>query len=247
MIAAKSPISYHRQLADHVRAQIAAGEFAPGMLLPTERQLMELHNLSGVTVRQAMDRLAGEGLIVRRRGKGTFVAPLRVHSDLSIFSGFYDALVAAGLEIEVRITAFEPRSRPAHELTLRYDSALFIERLYITEDAAIAVSRSELHPRAAALQRANVEGRTNFDVLTGLLNFEMGSAELAIRARLPSPDIARMLALGAHEPILELHRSTFDTAGEPIGCSIFFITAERFEFGLSARHDRDVVHALRSV
>lgn len=247
MIDAKSTVSYYRQLADHVRGRIVAGIFPPGTLLPAEREMMRSHDLSRVTVRLAMDMLAREGLIVRRRGKGTYVAPRRVRSDLSIFSGFYDALVAAGLEIDVEVLAFGPRAEAGRDLTLPYATTLFVERLYSTGGEPIAVSRSALHPRTATLQREHVAGRTNYQVLTELSNFEIGRSELAIRARLPDEDITGLLHLRPHDPIMELHRATFSISDEPLGRSVFWVVAGRFEFSLSARADRDVVHALRSV
>jgi GntR family transcriptional regulator len=194
-----------------------------------------------------MDVLAREGLIVRRRGKGTYVAPRRVRSDLSIFSGFYDALVAAGLEIDVELLGFGPRAGTERDLLLPYATTLFVERLYSTGGEPIAVSRSALHPRAATLQRENVAGRTNYQVLTELCNFEIGRSELAIRAKLPDEAITHLLRLGARDPIMELHRATFSAAEEPLGRSVFWVTAGRFEFSLSAQADRDVVHALRAV
>lgn len=246
MFQSESPVAIYRQLAEHVRSQIVEGVFAPGTLLPTERDLMAKHDLSRVTVRLAMDILAKQGLIVRQRGKGTFVAARRIRNDLSIFSGFYDALTAQGLEIDVRILVFEARSRsPKQQLALPYESVLYIERLYSIDGLPIAVARAELHPRATSLQREKVEGRTNYQVLTSLLNFEIERAELAIQAKLAGEHTAQLLGLTVRDPIMELHRTTFSRANESIGWSIFSVPADRFEFGLSASHDREVVHSLR--
>jgi GntR family transcriptional regulator len=61
------------QLANAIRDAILAGTYGPGDALPSERQLAEQHGVSGGTVRAALARLAGEGLISTRHGRGVFV------------------------------------------------------------------------------------------------------------------------------------------------------------------------------
>jgi len=61
------------QLANAIRDAILAGTYGPGDALPSERQLAEQHGVSGGTVRAALARLAGEGFISSRHGRGVFV------------------------------------------------------------------------------------------------------------------------------------------------------------------------------
>jgi GntR family transcriptional regulator len=67
-----------RPLYQHVRERLLArmidGRWQPGMLLPSEQQLAAELGVSQGTVRKALDALAVENLIVRRQGRGTFVA-----------------------------------------------------------------------------------------------------------------------------------------------------------------------------
>lgn len=61
-------------LADELRRRVLAGTWPVGSKLPTERDLMRTTGMSLTTVRRSYDLLVEEGLIVRRRGAGTFVA-----------------------------------------------------------------------------------------------------------------------------------------------------------------------------
>jgi GntR family transcriptional regulator len=61
------------QLANALRDAILAGTYGPGDALPSERQLAEQYRVSGGTVRGALARLAGEGFITTRHGRGAFV------------------------------------------------------------------------------------------------------------------------------------------------------------------------------
>lgn len=64
-------------LCTALRTQIEQGAFLSGDKLPSEKKLSEVHSCSRQTVRQALNVLEHEGLIVRRRGSGTYVAGLR--------------------------------------------------------------------------------------------------------------------------------------------------------------------------
>ncbi|WP_102796393.1 GntR family transcriptional regulator [Bowmanella denitrificans] len=70
----------YRQLAAHIRQLIADGVVKSGQALPAERELMEISGTSRVTVRKALEQLIDEGLLVRRQGAGTFIAPSREQS-----------------------------------------------------------------------------------------------------------------------------------------------------------------------
>jgi DNA-binding transcriptional MocR family regulator len=64
----------YKQLADLIRAQIESGEFAPGQRLPAQKDYMQEHGISRVSVDRAMGVLRGEGLIVTGR-RGSRVRP----------------------------------------------------------------------------------------------------------------------------------------------------------------------------
>jgi GntR family transcriptional regulator len=65
----------HRQLADIIRADIAAGRLKPGQALPSETRLMQQYELGRVAVRQALGVLRSEGLVVTVKREGTYVRP----------------------------------------------------------------------------------------------------------------------------------------------------------------------------
>ncbi len=70
-----SPIPIYYQIREQLRQEILSGQLRPGDPLPTEAQICVGCGVSRMTARQALTHLASEGLIVRRRGRGSFVAP----------------------------------------------------------------------------------------------------------------------------------------------------------------------------
>lgn len=73
-----SPIPIYHQLKLAIKTKIETGEFKPGERIPTEQELCERYGISRTPVRQALNEMVYEGLLIRRRGSGTFVAE-RVH------------------------------------------------------------------------------------------------------------------------------------------------------------------------
>ncbi|WP_207386581.1 GntR family transcriptional regulator [Protofrankia symbiont of Coriaria ruscifolia] len=69
------PRPLYHQLAALLRGQIRSGELAPGTQIPTEAELAEQHATSRNTVRLALNLLRNEGLLISKRGLGSFVRP----------------------------------------------------------------------------------------------------------------------------------------------------------------------------
>jgi GntR family transcriptional regulator len=73
-IDTSSPLPLYYQIRESLRKQILSGELQPGDALPGETQICAETGVSRMTARQALTQLANEGLVIRQRGRGTFVA-----------------------------------------------------------------------------------------------------------------------------------------------------------------------------
>lgn len=73
-------------IAADVRDKIGTEQLGPHTLLPSERELAELHGVSRMTARQALSLLESEGLVYRKPPRGTFVAEPRVRFHVGSFS-----------------------------------------------------------------------------------------------------------------------------------------------------------------
>src|SRR4029077_19822327 len=69
----------YQRIQGSIRERIDAGELRPGDAVTSERELARLHRVSLMTARHALAGLEHEGVVERRRGAGTFVAPPRIH------------------------------------------------------------------------------------------------------------------------------------------------------------------------
>ena len=92
-----SHIPYYIQLMETQKEKVQAGTRAPGDQIPGEQDLCELYGVSRTVVRQALLELELEGVINRRKGRGTFIALPKISEGLvQKLTGFYQDMVERG-------------------------------------------------------------------------------------------------------------------------------------------------------
>ena len=86
----------YRKIADDLRKLIKDGAYNEGDKLPSERHLCEQYEASRITIRQALELLEQEQLVVRRHGRGTFVLPSKYNQLLNDLYSFKDEIEKSG-------------------------------------------------------------------------------------------------------------------------------------------------------
>ena len=97
----------YRQVKDLLLKRVMSGDWKPGEILPSEAKLAAYYHVSQGTVRKALEEMAAEHLVVRRQGRGTFVAARGEGSPVHFFS-----LLAANHE------PLQPRTTVSVECTI---------------------------------------------------------------------------------------------------------------------------------
>lgn len=75
----RKALPYYEQVANVLRTAIVAGEDEQPVRLPPERKLCQIHQVSRITIRQALELLEREGLVQRTPGRGTLTVPEAIH------------------------------------------------------------------------------------------------------------------------------------------------------------------------
>jgi GntR family transcriptional regulator len=97
-LSQESTIPLYHQLLTLIKHEIQNGILKPGDLLPSEMQLCSCYDLSRSTVRQALNQLVEEGLVIRRRGKGSYVASKKLNRNLNHLYNFTEDILELGLK-----------------------------------------------------------------------------------------------------------------------------------------------------
>jgi GntR family transcriptional regulator len=137
----KSPIPVYYQLKKLIAAKIAAGEFRPNQPIPSERELGETLQISRMTVRQALNQLVNEGVLYRKKGKGTFVAKLKIEQHYIM--SFSEMVKNKGLIPATKVLFFEkalPTPDLVELLDLNKTDLLYqIRRLRLANETPIGI------------------------------------------------------------------------------------------------------------
>ncbi|MGD9365736.1 MAG: GntR family transcriptional regulator [Desulfobacteraceae bacterium] len=211
MLNTQSPIPLYRQLADLLTARIREGVYLPGGRIPSEHQLAATFGIGRPTARQAIDLLVRKGLLMRKRGAGTFVCEAQQEVDLFSLDGTSASFRKKGLHVKTRIiTPIHLRTRdddgdnplkaqPAFflsRLTRVNQTPVLIEDLYLSATLFAGIEKMDLDGRslsAIAEERFYLRptsGRQSFDI--GYLNGKRGQY-LEINAETPVLVVKRSL------------------------------------------------------
>jgi GntR family transcriptional regulator len=102
-----SDIPLYSQLVSIVKRNISAGTLSPGDLLPSEAELCRTFDISRSTVRQAIGTLEAEGLVVRKQGRGTFVAEPKMRRKTETVYSFTSEISSMGMVPSSTLIDFE--------------------------------------------------------------------------------------------------------------------------------------------
>jgi GntR family transcriptional regulator len=212
----------YQQIKALITRSLQSGEWKPGEAIPSEMELAARFKVSQGTVRKAIDELATENLLVRRQGKGTFVA---THAEEKIQYRFLRLMPDDGEESPTQRRVLDCRrlrapADVARALELKSgDAAVQIRRLLLVRDKPIVLDDIWLH--GALFKGLTAERLSDYrGPMYGLFETEFGvrmiRAEEKIRAVAADAASARLLELDEGAPLLSVERRSHTYGDKPV-------------------------------
>lgn len=216
-------VPLYRQVREDLIRRVLKGEWAPGAMLPSEKQLAQDYGHSQGTVRKALMQLFDEGLVIRRSGRGTFVASHGGQYKPSSFHPIYDntgARVVEDASLYVRCDRMKATERVASGLRIATGADVSrILRLRRSGGRTAVVEKThlpeELCPDAYALVRRE-RPQSLYALLERAYNILITDVDEHVRARLASDDEAALLEVAPQSPVLEIERTALSLGGHPV-------------------------------
>ncbi|MGI4815216.1 MAG: GntR family transcriptional regulator [Janthinobacterium lividum] len=212
----------YQQIKALITQALDGGEWKPGEAIPSEVELAARYRVSQGTVRKAIDELSAENLLVRRQGKGTFVA---THSEDRLQFRF------------LRLLPDEPMPQPhvsrllecrrlrapaeiARQLDMRAaDPVVFIRRLLEFGDRPQVLDDIWLPGavfRGLTLERLNAFAGPLYVMFESEFNTRMIRASEKIRAVAAEPAVAELLGVASGFPLLSVERIAYTYGDRPV-------------------------------
>jgi GntR family transcriptional regulator len=217
-----SHIPYYIQLMDILKEKVQLGTWAPGDQIPGEQDLCELYGVSRTVVRQALLELELEGIINRRKGKGTFVSLPKISEGLvQKLTGFYQDMVERGLKPGTRVLHQEVG--PASEKVARFleikpdDQVIDILRLRsINEEPIQLVTTYIPYEICPGLAQVDLTNLSLYEYLEKECGIFIAKGRRYIEAVLATDTEAELLGIGRGAPLLMLDSISFSESERPI-------------------------------
>lgn len=214
MVSRNSKIPLYHQLYEGLRSQILSGELEPGDMLPTENELLDRHGISRNTVRQALDLLVNDGLIVRERGRGTFVAQPKIDQGLTRIISFTEDMRRRGLKPDTRVLLRTLMPAPEHiaeALGLPVGEELaHLERLRLADGEPMSIEKSYLvHRYCPGVLERDYSSVPLREALAREYNIFLVHGKQRISAIAAPADTAAHLDIAPGAPLLYIERTTY--------------------------------------
>ncbi len=231
-----SPIAFYIQIKETIRAAIEKKQLKPGDLIPGESELCAYFSVSRTAVRQALDDLHHEGLVVRKKGKGTFVSEPKIMERFGQkLSGFYHDMTSRGYQIKTEV--LQKEILPADEELANYlsinigKSLVMIKRLrYLKDEPIVLVSSFLPFDQCGQLMDVDLSKVSLYDFLENELGFSFNFGRRSIEAVLANSEQAKLLRINKGDPLLFLNSITYLVDGTPIEFYRSYYRGDRFRF-----------------
>ncbi|MBL8384335.1 MAG: GntR family transcriptional regulator [Burkholderiales bacterium] len=231
----------YQQIKALITQGLEAGEWRPGEMIPSENELAARYKVSQGTVRKAIDELAAEHLLVRRQGKGTFVA---THTEPRAQFRFLRLMPDEGEQAypESQIVDCRRMRAPAEiarNLDLKPGDPVVVVRRVLAFAGRPCVLDELWLPgalfRGLTAERLTESRAPLYSMFESEFGIKMVRAEEKIRAVAADAEAARMLRVAPGTPLLSVDRLTYTYADRPVEVrrGLYLTTAHHYRNAVS--------------
>jgi GntR family transcriptional regulator len=209
------PIPYHYQLRELIRDEITTGRLGVGDRLPSERELCIIFKLSRTPVREAIDALVKEGLLIRQKGRGTFVAePKIMERWLESPEGFTDSISEQGFQVQTRVRTFALVPAPhkvAIELRLSSNEPVIIlDRVRSILNEPILLVTSYLPEKICpTLFEHDLSSNSLYQILREKYNIHIAGAKRCLEAVIANESESELLNISPGAPLMLIESTSY--------------------------------------
>ncbi|MDZ4159631.1 MAG: GntR family transcriptional regulator [Anaerolineaceae bacterium] len=216
---------------------IRQGKFPVGSQLPTEMELMQILDVSRTTLREALRMLEEQGLIVRRRGLGTYVTKRMMVNDISNNFGITQMITQAGLEPGTRefdIRVEEASSTIANALEIEEGSPVVVMERVRTADGVPVVWSFDMLPAEIFGDLVPTPERFKeqslYEYLLKKHNLWVSHGNANIHPIIAGKEHAEKLKISRHTPLLLFVQTDYDIKNRPLIHAVEYHLADKITF-----------------
>lgn len=248
-----SHIPYYYQLIEALKEKINQGDWKAGEQLPSEPELCEIYGVSRTVVRQALREIELEGIISRRKGKGTFVAEPKIDEGLAQkLTGFYQDMIDRGLKPVTKVLSNEivPANKKIAEfLNIEPETLVFeITRLrFVNDEPIVLVSTYLPYAVCPQLENTDLSDRSLYTFLEEECGLFIVSGRRYIEAVAANEMEAALLNVEVGSPLILLDSVSYLGDGSVIEYFHALHRGDRSRFEVELLRTRDLGSSIEKI
>jgi GntR family transcriptional regulator len=223
------------QIAEGLLDRIESGELTPGDRLPSERDLSQMLGVNRMTLRRSLQMLESQGLLVRRRGDGTYVAEPKVERQAGQLVPFTRGMQRRGYVPGARVILFEVRpveTAVAQELGLPILAPVYyVHRLRMLNQEPVMLERLTVPAqRFPGFERFDLSSRSVYEVFEQEYGVVITRARQSLEPATASEYEAELLGVRPGDPLMLERRLAFDQNDQAVEYGRDLYRGDRFRF-----------------
>lgn len=233
MLNPQSPIPLYYQLADIILAKIRSREYPPDSKIPSENSLAASYGIGRPTARQATELLVRKGILVRKRGSGTFVRQKQKEVDIFSLDGTTSSFHKKGIQVTTHILKKTRLMLVGDdpENPFSGQKAYFVSRLCRVEEMPVLIEDVYLHPTLfSGIDQIDLSGQSLSQIVNERYNMRPTSGKQNFRIGYLTGKKAENLAVSPTIPILVGKRFLHFEQAKNAFYSEFYCRTDRFVF-----------------
>ena len=236
MINPNSSVPMYVQLGNKLSEEIWQGKYAPGDKLPSENELCRQHNVSRITVRQALNMLVQQELAYSVHGKGTYVKPMDMHHELNKIISFSRVLQEKGLKGHTQIRSFVPSCYDSEAVKYLGDDVSNLNLVGYAAQTPIVYYRSyfpyQLGQRMWAAAQEAAQGKSAFSTyeLYSRIGIDQLRVEQASGAVDAHTKLAELLKVPDGKALITLKSLYYSADGTPLEYKLGYYNSDIYSF-----------------
>jgi GntR family transcriptional regulator len=236
-------IPLYYQVETVLRNKILSGELPLAFTLPSEDALAEQYQVSRITIRQALSLLEKDGLVIRKRGKGTFVSEGVAIPESPKWNGSIEDLILMGIKTKTEVlemSNIDPPEMVRDRLKLTGDAqVLRIEKIRSVEQSPFSYVLNYLASDIGKdIHSEDLTLKPLLMILEENLGLVAARAEQTVEATIADSRVASLLDIRVGDPLLKVERVVYDPNQKPIEYVSVLYRADKYFFTVKLKRKR---------
>ncbi len=235
-----SPLPLHMQVEQLLRELIKDEKYINGSPLPKEVDLSKLLGIARNTIRQATNKMVYEGILVRKKGVGTFVRSNNVSTRLDNWSSFTEEMSRMGVHFEnlsIETALIKADGHIAKKLHINEGREILeLRRLRGDKDGPFVYFKSYFHPRIE-LKESEDFSRPLYEILEKQYATRAVTSREEIQAIEADKEIAISLNVKKGTPILFRKRLVLDPGERIIEYNLCYYRSDKFTYTIDIKRN----------